>query len=217
MSSSLVQAVRLGNQPGGPLLVLLHGLGSNERDLMAFAPYLDPRLTVVGFRAPRPYGFGGFAWFDIEWLPEGKVIDEDQAEESRSILIANIERLRTELSPSRVIVGGFSQGAMMSLGVALSRPDLVDGVLMMSGRGLPRFLATPPSAIQNVPFFVQHGVEDEVLPIEDGREVRDALQGLGVPLEYREYPMGHEVNMNSLQDAIQWVASVAFATDEAKA
>lgn len=215
MTSNLVQSVRLGTQPGGPLLVLLHGLGSNERDLMAFAPYLDPRLTVVAFRAPQAYGFGGYAWFDIAWLPEGKVIDEDQAETSRGVLIANLERLRGELGPSRLILGGFSQGAMMSLGVALARPDLVDGVLMMSGRGLPRFLASATPEAVKVPFFVQHGTEDEVLSVEDGREVRAALEGLGVPLEYREYPMGHEVNMNSLQDATRWVASTAFPADEA--
>lgn len=211
----LVRAVRLGSLSGGPLLVLLHGLGSNERDLMAFAPYLDPRLTVVAFRAPRAYGFGGYAWFDIEWTEEGKTIDEEQAEASREILIANIERLRDELNPSRILLGGFSQGAMMSLGVAVTRPDLVNGVLMMSGRGLPRFLsASVPEATQ-VPYFVQHGTEDEVLPVEDGREVHAALKALGTPVEYREYSMGHEVNMNSLQDAIRWVASTAFPADEA--
>lgn len=214
MSSNLVQAVRLGTQPGGPLLVLLHGLGSNERDLMAFAPYIDPRISVIGLRAPRSYGFGGYAWFEIEWLPDRKVIDEDQADESRDLLIANLERLRAELAPSRVILGGFSQGAMMSMGVALTRPDLVDGVLMMSGRVLPRFLAAATPEAAKVPFFVQHGTEDEVLPIEDGRGVQQALSIIGAPLEYREYPMAHEVSMQSLQEAIRWVTTQALPNAE---
>jgi phospholipase/carboxylesterase len=55
------------------------------------------------------------------------------------------------------------------------------------------------------PFFVQHGLHDEILSVAEGREVRDRLAELGVPVEYREYPMGHQVSTESVQDAIEWV------------
>jgi phospholipase/carboxylesterase len=184
---------------------LLHGLGSNERDLMAFAPYQDPRLTIVAYRAPIAYGYGGFAWFDIQWLPEGRTVDEDEADRSRDLLVDAVAGLREEFTPSRLVVGGFSQGAMMTLGIALARPDLVDGALMMSGRVMPRFVANASPEASRVPFLLQHGVRDDVLPVADGREARDALVELGVEVEYREYPIGHEVSMASLQDAIGWI------------
>ncbi|MGV3617103.1 MAG: alpha/beta hydrolase [Fimbriimonas sp.] len=210
MASSLVNVVRPGSDPGGPLLVLLHGLGSNERDLMEFAHYLDPRLTVVAFRAPNAYGYGGFSWFDIQWLPEGRVIDEAGAVRSRDLLIEELEVLRKRHNASRLVLGGFSQGAMMTLGAALARPELVDAALLMSGRAMPVFLASATEGGVTVPFFAQHGVRDDVLPVEDAREMRDALTALGARLEYREYPMGHEVTMESLQDAIAWIGRHAF-------
>jgi len=190
--------------------VLLHGLGSNERDLMAFAPYLDPRLTIVAYRAPLEYGFGGFSWFDIQWVPEGRVINETAALASRDLLISTLENLGQSEKFSKILIGGFSQGAMMSLGVALRRPDLVAGVLMMSGRAIPRFFHDEEPKFRGLPVLQQHGTFDDVLPIDEAREARGAIEARGADLTYREYPMGHEVTMDSLRDALIWVDALAF-------
>ena len=168
---------------------------------MAFTPYLDPRLAVVAYRAPIEYGFGGYAWFGIEWLPEGRRVDVAEAQASLTRLVDELEGLRDELKPKRLVLGGFSQGAMMSLGVALDRPDLIDGGLLMSGHPWP----SVAEGLTALPFLVQHGVRDDVLPVESGRQVRDVLVGRGAEVDYREYPMGHEVSMASLQDAIAWL------------
>ena len=98
--------------------------------------------------------------------------------------------------PARVYLMGFSQGAMMSGWVALTRPELVAGAALMSGR-VPEELReqiAEPEQLAGKPLLVIHGTRDEVLPIQNGRASRDLLQRLPVDLTYREYPMGHEVS-----------------------
>lgn len=189
--------------PNDPAIVLLHGLGSNEMDLMGLAPSLDPRLEVVCLRAPFEATYGGYAWFDIGWTQAGVFIDEDQVLESR----ARLEHwLDDHMQGRRVFLGGFSQGAMMSLGVALRDPQRLSAVVLMSGRVLPVLVPThAPEGIESLPFLVQHGLQDPLLPVTDGRGVERLLNDYKVPLTYLEYPMAHEVSNASLSDAQRWV------------
>lgn len=203
-----------------PVLVLLHGLGSNERDLMELAPELDSRLLVVSIRAPIEVGYGGYAWFDVRWDSAGIHADPSQALAGRDLLIATLKALPESLGvkTSRMLLGGFSQGAMMSLGVALIEPDLVAGVLSMSGRLLPQFL--PPEAedqvqrpsaktctLTDLPVLVQHGTRDDVLPVQGSREIRDFLANAGCDVSYHEYPMAHEISYESLRDIREWITA----------
>ena len=95
----------------------------------------------------------------------------------------------------------------MSLGVALSIPNNLAGVLMLSGRLLPQFASEPIlDSFAQVPFLVQHGLTDQVLPVQDGRVVRAFLESKGGPLTYREYPMGHEITRDSLAGIRSWLA-----------
>ena len=191
-----------------PLLVLMHGLGADERDLMGLASGLDPRLMIVSLRAPRQCEYGGFAWFDVSWDAEGVHVDEVQALESRAVVLETLKALPGELGvgPSQIFLGGFSQGAMMSLGVALSAPELPAGVLLLSGRLLPAFAHPEAStSITHIPFLVQHGTLDPVLPVVGSREIKAYLEGLGCSVSYHEYPMGHEISQESLDDARGWL------------
>jgi len=189
-----------------PLLVLLHGLGSNEQDLMGLAPELDPELRIVALRAPFAYGGMGYAWFSIDWTPDGIQVNTDQARQSIDTLIEDLEALQLEFSPSKLFLGGFSQGAIMSFGVSLRRPDLLDGVLLLSGRDVPEFYATGAADIQGKPYLVQHGTEDTVLPIEGARDLRATLERLGADVTYHEYPMGHTIDEDSLADLNAWLS-----------
>lgn len=192
-----------------PLLVLLHGIGSNEDDLFAMTPYLDSRFFVVSARAPISLGPSGFAWFNIEFTPQGIEADAAQAERSGFKLFRFLDEVieRHDLDPSCVFLLGFSQGAMMGLTLGLVRPDKVAGVVSMSGRLPPEVIARSATreALQGLPVFVSHGVLDQVIPVSFGREARDALAALPVALTYREYPMGHEVTEESLRDATGWL------------
>jgi phospholipase/carboxylesterase len=212
-SLALTHLVRRPAQGQGapPLLILLHGIGSNEDDLFGLAPYLDQRFLIVSARAPNTYGWGGYAWFQIEWLPDRIVIDRQQAAASRDLIIRFIDEAVAAYGadPARVYLLGFSQGAMMGGWITLSRPDLVAGTVLMSGR-IPeemRAQIAAPEQLQGKPFLVVHGTQDQLLPIQNGRASRDLLQRLPVDLTYREYPMGHEVSAESLADVVAWLSA----------
>jgi phospholipase/carboxylesterase len=212
-SLPLTHLVRRPTRDAGapPLLILLHGIGSNEEDLMGLESYLDERFLIVSARAPYSYEWGGYAWFEIQWLSDRITIDRAQAEQSRDLLVRFIGEAVAAYGadPTRVYLIGFSQGAMMSGWVALTRPELVAGAALMSGR-VPEELReqiASPEQLAGKPFLVVHGTRDEVLPIHNGRASRDLLQRLPVDLTYREYPMGHEVSAQSLADVVAWLAA----------
>ena len=210
---SLVYLVRqpLVKADTPPLLLLLHGVGSNEHDLFGLAPYLDERFLSISVRAPNTLGPGSYAWFDVDFTPQGPVIDPAQAEASREALINFIGEAITAYGadPKQVYLVGFSQGAIMSAGVALTRPDLVAGVVLMSGRILPQIqpMMVDPEKLEGLPILVVHGVADTVLPINHGRASRQLLASLPVELTYHEYPMGHEVSQESLADVSSWLSA----------
>ena len=194
-----------------PLLLLLHGVGSNENDLFGLAPYLDERFLILSVRAPNTLGPGSYAWFDVDFTPRGPVIDPAQAEASREALIDFIGEAITAygVNPNQVYMMGFSQGAIMSASIALTRPDLVAGVALMSGRILPEIqsLMAAPEKLEGLPILVVHGVADTVLPINHGRASHQLLASLPVELTYHEYPIGHEVSQESLADVSSWLSA----------
>src|SRR5438034_8443226 len=210
---SLVHLVRQPLVKGGspPLLLLLHGVGSNEYDLFELAPYLDGRFLIISARAPNTLGRDSYAWFEVNFTPQGPVIIPEQAEASRKRLITFIDEVVKAYGADaqQVYLMGFSQGAIMSASVALTRPDLVAGAVLMSGRILPQIepLIAAPEKLQDLPILVVHGTADAVLPISHGRASHKRLSALPVDLLYREYPMGHEVSRESLADVVAWLSA----------
>lgn len=194
-----------------PLLLLLHGLGSNERDLVGLAPYLDPRFQIVSARAPHSLVPDGYAWFEIGWTANDITINFQQAEQSRVLLLGFIAEVLVAYSgdPARVYLLGFSQGAIMSASVTLTEPEVIAGAVLMSGR-IPeeiRPLIAPAERLAGKPFLVVHGTADTVLPIRNGRASRALLATLPVALTYQEYAMAHEVSAQSLADVATWLTA----------
>jgi phospholipase/carboxylesterase len=190
-------------------------VGSNEEDLFGLAPYLDERFLVVSARAPVALEYGGYGWFRIDFTPRGMEADLDQAKESLGMLPGFIDGLVDAYSvdPRRVYLAGFSQGAMMSLALLLTRPERLAGVVAMSGRLPPQLLELEPDreALNGRPVLITHGLYDPVLPVENGRAARDYLAKLPVELTYREYPMAHEVSAGSLRDVTSWLSEALDA------
>jgi phospholipase/carboxylesterase len=208
---SLVHLVRppqtdVEGQP--PLLIQLHGIGSNERDLFSFADLLDPRFLVLSVRAPLVLGPGSFAWFHVDFLPQGYVINAEELRASHETIIRFInEATRAyQTDPERVYLVGFSQGGSMSLAAALAHPELVAGAAIMSGRLMPeaRPLFASKEQVAGLPLLVVHGTGDEVIPIRYARQAREALADLPVDLTYHEYQMEHEVTPASLDEVLTW-------------
>lgn len=193
-----------------PLLLLLHGYGANEDDLFSLAPYLDERFLVVSPQAPVSLrGMGGYAWFNLGFTPQGIAVDPAEVESARQTLKRFIDEVVVayDCDPNAIYLVGFSQGAMMSLAVALSFPGTACAVVAMSGRLMPQTVTqiTDKDALIGLPIFVVHGTRDNVLPISHGRETKAALLELPVDLTYREYSMGHEVSAESLEDITEWL------------
>ena len=192
-----------------PLLLLLHGFGSNEHDLFGLAPFLDERFLIISARAPNTLGPESYAWFELDFTAQGPIINPEQAEISRKTLITFLNEAVTAYGtdPERVYLMGFSQGAIMSASVALTQPELVAGVVMMSGRILPEIhpLIASKEELAGLPFIVVHGTADTVLSITYGRASRELLSSLPVELTYHEYSMGHEVSQESLKAVTTWL------------
>ena len=190
------------NDKKPPLLLLLHGVGSQEQDLYSLASELDGQFFVVSARAPLTYG-SGYGWYHVDFTENGAIADERQAKVSREILEKFIGEVVTayDLDADRVYLAGFSQGAIMSLYQALHSPETVAGVVAMSGRLLEVTLAerAEDSRLVGLPILAVHGLYDTVLKIEDGRRIQSELSRLPVNLSYQEYSMGHTISAESLE------------------
>ena len=186
-------------------VVLLHGFGADERDLLPIGHELDPRLSVVSVQAPIALDFGGRAWFNLQQTPRGFAFDPAEIAEGARLAEEAVEEIARR-SP-RPLLCGFSQGGGMALSVALARPDLTSGVLVLSGVP-PRGQPAAPGALRRLPAFVAHGLHDPLIPVEVGRVTRDLLQQAGATVTYREYPMGHMVIPAEISDARTWLSTV---------
>ena len=199
-----------------PLLVLLHGLGTDEADLLPLAPRLDPRLLVVSVRAPHPMMPAGFAWYSVDFSQNPPRPDLAGVLESRDLLVQFLgqflgeETAEHRADPERVFLFGFSQGAVLALAVALARPDIVRGVVAHSGRVLPgTVIQPPPAGLDRLDVLLLHGVDDAVIPVVHGRKSHELLGPLlGPRVGYREWPgLGHGISEGSLAAAGAWLSA----------
>ncbi len=194
--------------PRPPLLLLLHGYGASEHDLFDLADYVDPHLHVLSLRAPLALPWGGFAWYHLDGVP-GRLIPDPL---SRAEAIDLLERIVTALpaqvgaDPQRVYLLGFSQGAILSLGLAMRRPDLVAGVIAASGYLDRELLPTPiPAGLAGLPILQMHGTYDDVIPVSAAHTTRSMLADLPVRHSYHEYPVGHGIHPEGLQVLQRWL------------
>jgi thioredoxin 1 len=194
------------------LLLLLHGYGADERDLGGLLGYLDPegRFAAVLPRGPLAAP-PGFSWFDITNE------EPEQVAESFGASLAAVDDLLDAacaehgFARSEAVVGGFSQGAALALALGLDRSDRdrPAGVLAMSPAVRPGLFGVDVERARDVPVLLQHGTADPMVPAAGTRNLAEALSSAGMPVEFHEYPMGHEVALESVQDAQRWLARVA--------
>ena len=193
-----------------PVLILLHGYGSNEEDLFSFAPELPDDSYVISVRAPydlQPYGH---AWYAIHFdADENKFSDNEQAKESVELIAGFIDEIVKQypIDTKNVTLVGFSQGAILSYATALTYPEKIAKVVALSGYFnqdiLPEVIDT--KAISHLKFFVSHGTVDQVIPVDWARKAKPALENLGLEVEYQEYPIGHGVSPKNFFDFKNWL------------
>ena len=193
-----------------PLLLLLHGYGSNEEDLFSFASELPEEYYVISARAPYDMGFGSYAWYAINFdADENKFSDIPQAQQSRDLIANFINELVANypIDPSNVTLIGFSQGTILSYAVALSYPEKIQRVVAMRGY-LNTEMVKPnfeTNNFSNLKIFASHGTVDQVVPVDWARKAAPALTQLGIEIVYKEYPVGHGVAPQNFYDFKNWL------------
>ena len=207
---TLVQAERPATGAAEGLLVLHHGRGSDEQDLLGLADVLDPegRLHVVSPRAPLTLpGWPGNHWYVV---PRVGYPDPDTFRASYGELAALHDELweRTGLGPERTVLGGFSMGTVMSyaLGLGPDRPAPA-GVLAFSGF-IPTVEGWQPDLADRtgVRAFIAHGRGDPVMNIDFAHRARELLAGAGLPVSYHESDAAHHIDPAHLGPARTWLA-----------
>jgi phospholipase/carboxylesterase len=196
------------------LLVLHHGRGTDEHDLIGLADVLDPerRLHVVAPRAPLTLpGSPGYHWYVV---PRVGYPDPSTFRASVEALGELHDELweRTGIGPERTVLGGFSQGTVMSYAMALDRdrPGPA-GILAFSGF-VPTVAGWEPSLDdrRDTRAFIAHGRRDPVIGVAFGRAARDRLAGGGLEAEYHESDVGHQIDPADMLGARSWLSGVVF-------
>jgi phospholipase/carboxylesterase len=198
-------------EPEG-LLVLHHGRGTDERDLLGLADLLDSegRLQIVTPRAPLQLpGSPGYHWYLV---PRVGHPDPETFAAAREALAELHDGLwdETGIGPGRTVLGGFSMGAVMSYAMALGaeRPS-VAGILAFSGF-LPTVEGWAPALADRTDTraFVSHGRNDPVIGVEFAQRAREVLEEGGLDVTYRESDLGHQIDPAHLREASAWLGEV---------
>ena len=192
------------------LLVLMHGVGSNAEDLFGLAPHIPAQFHVISLQAPYAMGQNAFAWFQFSVLPDGsRTIDQEQEAHSRELVQQTIRAASEQLGvpADRVLLGGFSQGGIMSLSLLLTQPELMQGIVVWHSRLLPEAVVAQKrvEAFAGKSVWLSHGTQDNVIPLANAHAIRDHLALLPLDLAYSEYPCVHTIHPDELRASMAWL------------
>ena len=183
-----------------PTLVLLHGYGSNMQDLFSLKPYLPP-VNILCLQAHKVLAHEAFAWYDINWNNGSKIIDSEEVD-----LVARMvqDTVSTWVDSNNIhgkmIIGGFSQGAILGLAM-LKNAFNADGYVIMSGYMLPEWRNTIWEF--EIPVLQTHGLMDEVIPFDWAKSGSQFMKGNH--FTFKSYPMAHHLNSECIQDVSEFL------------
>lgn len=217
MSLQLIE-LESGNDPRATVIVL-HGLGADGNDFVPVVRRLQldavgPVRFVLPDAPERPVtrngGYVMRAWFDL-YAPGANQENEADVRASQALVEGLIAReVARGIAPSRIVLMGFSQGCAMALFTGLRHPQRLAGLVALSGY-LPMVAATATevsAASTDLPVFMAHGRQDDVVTMDRALAARDTLSALGLPHEWHEYDMGHEVSIEEIRDINAWLLRV---------
>jgi len=194
-----------------PMIVCLHGRGAEMRDLAGLAPAIDQRGYVyVCPNAPVTIsigpGYTGQAWYEPGGNPNPAAME--QALTALDGVVRDVFA-QYQVAPGHAILLGFSQGGAMTYRYGMLRPEMFAGLVILSGA-----LRNPEALLPHLPagrdqrIFIAHGTHDPVVPVDLSRDAVGFLEAQGYQPLYHEYPMGHEITQEVLNDLTPWIYSV---------
>ena len=191
-----------------PMVILLHGYGASMSDLAGLCPVIDrDGYVYICPNAPIPIELGmgmqGFAW-----TPPGGGGTPDHAAEAEDLLSGLFEEVRQQynVQSGQTLLGGFSQGGMMTYRSGLIDPKAFTGLIALSSRISDTEGLTPRlPEDRSQPIFIAHGTQDSMISVDDARATKEYLEDNGYSPVYNEYAMGHEISQDVLIALVPWI------------
>ena len=226
--TTLLPCIEINSGPSpGATVIWLHGLGADGNDFAAIVPELDlsgcAAIRFVFPHAPQiPVTINGGhvmpAWYDILGTETQRREDEAGIRRSALAIEALVQReLERGIAAEKIVLAGFSQGCAMVLHTGLRYPARLAGIMALSGY-LPladKLPAECSPANSQLPIFMAHGVSDPMIVITRALASRDALAGMGYPVQWHQYPMQHSLHPREIEDIGHFLRSVVGADGQA--
>ena len=195
-----------------PLLILLHGFGSNESDLHSFANYLPENHYIVSIRAPFKLASGGFAWYNISFDNDmNKFNDHDQAKDSINMILSFIDELSNKylIDNDNVSLLGFSQGTILSYALCLNYPEKFKNIIGFSGYIDQAMIDVKSNDIDysKLNLYISHGKNDPVIPVDWARKSIEILEINKINYSFNEFNSGHTISPENFYDFKNWLES----------
>lgn len=192
-----------------PLLIILHGYGADKYNLLKLTKYF-PEYFVVSLKAPIDIPDSGNAWCDIYYKSGIKSYNLEQLEESRQRVFKFVEYVISEynIDSSDVNLLGFSQGAVMAHSLVLSKPEIFNSVITLSGFIYEDYINPILGDIEKIKelnIFIGHGSKDTIVPIEKDVKSTELLDTHDVKYTFKEYGIGHEISPEEIKDIQEWL------------
>ena len=193
-----------------PIIIMLHGYGSDDNDLFSFASELPSKYAVISLRAPYHLNPHGFAWYAIHFdNKDGKWSDNQQAIKSRDIVVNCIHEIieKYPIDKNNITLLGFSQGTILGLSIVLSYPEKIKNIIGLSGYVNEEILKEDyhKNDFKNLNVYSSHGTLDQVIPVELARKTKTFLSNIVPDLTYNEFPVGHGVSPQNFYDFKNWL------------
>ena len=204
----LVRKSNLKNDKS-PLLLMIHGYGSNEQDLFSFSRAIPESFTIVSLRGDIEIQYNGYAWYNISIDYNGnKSYDIEKAKKSRDNILKSLEICKDlyEIDPENITLMGFSQGSMLVNAVALTYPEKIKNIISLSGAFDPSIINLSSSKyLKKLSFYISHGLNDEILPFDLSKKSLKILDDNNLNYIFEEYPIGHGVSPENFKSMLNWL------------
>lgn len=207
----------VSREPVNASVIWLHGLGADGNDFKPVVPHLAQpdgvNIRYVFPHAPRiavtiNNGMQMPAWYDILEMSLDRKVDNEQLCKSADAVIALVEReIERGIPAERIILAGFSQGGAVAYQAALSYQKKLAGVMCLSTYLATRETIRLSAEQQTTPFLIHHGSMDPVVPQSLGEQARDWLQARDYKVEFKSYPMQHQLCAEQIADIRDWLTS----------
>lgn len=199
-----------GITPETPTLILLHGYGSNEDDLFGLAQHMSPEWLVVCPNAPiQIQDNNRHSWYPLNRNADDWSYDAEAFIAIRDEISKYIDQVNNhfEVDKSKVVLGGFSQGAILSLATGLKYPEQISGIVSLSGQLYPEVKSDMATyqALSNSKIFISHGLSDDVLPCEPMQQTAKELQENGLNVSAHWYEGRHSISGENFRDLLKWL------------